>query len=72
MENDWNFDDGDFNEDLPYVELQFGIDDLYMIYQSVAFKYEKWPGGHPDEQARLAYLKDFLYRVVLEYKFKID
>tara|TARA_R100000005_G_C4861779_1_gene122800 strand:- start:96 stop:314 length:219 start_codon:yes stop_codon:yes gene_type:complete len=72
MEENWTYDDGDFNEDLPYVELQFGIDDLYMIYQSVAFKYEKWPGGHPDEQARLAYLKDFLYRVVLEYKFKID
>ena len=72
MEEDWTYDNGDFNEDLPYVELQFGIDDLYMIYQSVAFKYEKWPGGHPDEQARLAYLKDFLYRVVLEYKFKID
>ncbi len=72
MEEDWTYDNGDFNEDLPYVELQFGIDDLYMIYQSVAFKYEKWPGGHPDEQARLAYLKDFLYRVVLEYKFNID
>ena len=73
MEENWTYDDGDFNEDLPYVELQFGIDDLYMIYQSVAFKYEKWiKGGHPDEQARLAYLKDFLYRVVLEYKFKID
>jgi|TARA_B100002019_G_C21210888_1_gene569365 hypothetical protein len=72
MEENWTYDDEDFNEDLPYVELQFGIDDLYMIYQSVAFKYEKWPGGHPDEQARLAYLKDFLYRVVLEYKFKID
>ena len=72
MEENWTYDDGDFDEDLPYVELQFGIDDLYMIYQSVAFKYEKWPGGHPDEQARLAYLKDFLYRVVLEYKFKID
>ena len=72
MEENWTYDDEDFNEDLPYVELQFGIDDLYMIYQSVAFKYEKWPGGHPDEQTRLAYLKDFLYRVVLEYKFKID
>ena len=42
MEENWTYDDGDFNEDLPYVELQFGIDDLYMIYQSVAFKYEKW------------------------------
>lgn len=72
MEEEWTFDNEDFNEDLPYIELQFGIDDLYTIYQSVCYRYEKWPGGNPDEQKRLAYLKNFLYRVVLEYKFKID
>ena len=73
MNNDeWIYQDEDFDEDLPYIELQFGIDDLYQIYDSVKFKYEKWPGGHPDEQARLAYLKDFLYRIVLEYKFKMN
>ena len=70
--DDWVYQDEEFNEDLPYIELQFGIEDLYMIYDSVKYRYEKWPGGHPEEQARLAYLKDFLYRIVLEYKFKMD
>ena len=71
-DDDWVYQDEEFNEDLPYIELQFGIEDLYMIYNSVKYRYEKWPGGHPEEQARLAYLKDFLYRIVLEYKFKMD
>jgi len=72
MNDDWVYQDDDFNEDLPYVELQLGIDDLYHVYESVKFRYEKWPGGHPQEQARLAYLRDFLYRIVLEYKFQMD
>ena len=70
--DDWVYQDEEFDEDLPYIELQFGIEDLYMIYNSVKYRYEKWPGGHPEEQARLAYLRDFLYRIVLEYKFKMD
>ena len=70
--DDWVYQDEEFDEDLPYIELQFGIEDLYMIYNSVKYRYEKWPGGHPEEQARLAYLKDFMYRIVLEYKFKMD
>ena len=72
MDDDWVYQDEEFDEDLPYIELQFGIEDLYMIYNSVKYRYEKWPGGHPEEQARLAYLKDFMYRIVLEYKFKMD
>ena len=72
MNDDWVYQDDDFNEDLPYVELQLGIDDWYHVYESVKFRYEKWPGGHPQEQARLAYLRDFLYRIVLEYKFQMD
>tara|TARA_R100001198_G_C5177543_1_gene175629 strand:+ start:246 stop:464 length:219 start_codon:yes stop_codon:yes gene_type:complete len=72
MDDDWVYQDEEFDEDLPYIELQFGIEDLYMIYNSVKYRYEKWPGGHPEEQARLAYLRDFLYRIVLEYKFKMD
>jgi hypothetical protein len=68
---EWNYENEDFDEDLPFVELQFGPEDLYHLYESVKFRYEKWPGGHPDEQERLAYLKDFLYRIVLEWKFQM-
>ena len=72
MEDDWTYQDEDFNEDLPYVELQFGIDDLKLLYKSVSVHYEKWPGGDVEEQARLSYLKNFLYRIILEWKYEMD
>ena len=43
MDDDWVYQDEDFNEDLPYVELQLGIDDLYLVYDAVKYRYEKWP-----------------------------
>jgi hypothetical protein len=57
-------------EDRPYVEIDLDITDVFLLYNSVKFHYEKWPGGHPDEQVRLGYMKDFLYRIVLEDKFQ--
>jgi len=70
--DEWIYQDDDFDEELPYVELQFGIEDLHLLYKSVAVHYDKWPGGHPDEQARLDYLKNFLYRIVLEWKYNME
>ena len=69
MSEDWIYQDDDFDEDLPYIELQFGIDDLRLLYKSVSVHVDKWPGGDAEEQERLQYLKSFLYRIVLEYKF---
>ena len=69
MSEDWIYQDDDFDEDLPYVELQFGIDDLRLLYKSVSVHVDKWPGGDAEEQERLQYLKNFLYRIVLEYQF---
>ena len=69
MSEDWIYQDDDFDEDLPYIELQFGIDDLRLLYKSVSVHVDKWPGGDAEEQERLQYLKNFLYRIVLEYKF---
>ena len=52
MNNDeWVYQDEDFDEDLPYIELQFGIDDLYQIYDSVKFKYENGKTGLPQRWA---------------------
>ena len=70
--DEWTYQEEDFNEDLPFVELQFGIEDLHLLYKSVSVHYEKWPGGHPDEQARIEYLKNFLYRIILEWKYEMD
>ena len=72
MNDEWTYQDDDFNEDLPYIELQFGPEDLHLLYKSVSVHLEKWPGGDAEEQERLEYLRNFLYRVVLEYKFQID
>ena len=72
MNDEWIYQDDDFNEDLPYIELQFGPEDLQLIYKSVSVHLDKWTGGDPEEQERLQYLKNFLYRIVLEYKFQID
>ena len=72
MSEDWIYQDDDFNEDLPYIELQFGPEDLHLLYKSVSVHLDKWPGGDAEEQERLQYLKNFLYRIVLEYKFQID
>ena len=70
--NDWMYQDDDFDESLPYVELQFGVEDLRLLYKSVAVHYENWPGGDIEEQARLDYLKNFLYRIILEWKYEMD
>ena len=69
MSEEWIYQDDDFDEDLPFIELQFGIDDLRLLYKSVSVHVDKWPGGDAEEQERLQYLKNFLYRIVLEYKF---
>ena len=59
-------------EDLPYCALELDIRDVDALYRSVCFHLDKWPGGHPEEQDRLFAMKDFLYRMILEYKFKMD
>ena len=38
MDDDWVYQDEDFNEDLPYIELQFGIEDLYMMLSSIVMR----------------------------------
>lgn len=72
MSGEWTYEEDDFNEELPFVELQFGIEDLHLLYKSVSVHLDKWPGGDPEEQERLQFLKSFLYRVVLEYKYSIE
>ena len=70
--NEWMYQDDDFDESLPYVELQFGVEDLRLLYKSVAVHYEKWPGGGIEEEARLDYFKKFLYTIILEWNYEMD
>lgn len=71
-DEDWIYADEDFDEDVPYVELQFGIEDLTMIHDAVKFEYENYSGDDSDRKERLNYMRDFLYRIILEYRFNVD
>jgi len=59
------------NEDSnqPYV-LDFDIEDIHLLYRCVCKRIETWEGGNPSEQEHLFYMRDWLYRAVLDYKFK--
>jgi len=67
-EGSWEGDD----EDVPYVELELDITDVHTLYRAVCSAIDVWPGGRPLEQQRLTAMKDFLYRIVLEYKYKVQ
>ena len=53
-----------------YVNIDLDIRDVHLIYRSICFHHEKWPGGDADEQEGLVFMKDFLYRIILEHKFQ--
>ena len=62
--------DSNWQEDLPFVSIELDITDTYAVYKSICFFRKS--GGDPYEQERLVMLKDFFYRMVLEYKFQVD
>jgi hypothetical protein len=53
--------------------LDFNIEDIYLLYHSVNETIRIWPGSPArpaEEQEHLWYLRDSLYRCILDYKFK--
>jgi hypothetical protein len=49
------------------------IEDIHLLHHCVLMRIEKWEGSparHPEEQEHLWYLRDSLYRIILEYKFE--
>tara|TARA_Y100000592_G_scaffold87792_1_gene142812 strand:- start:5970 stop:6182 length:213 start_codon:yes stop_codon:yes gene_type:complete len=67
-----NYYDDNIPDDSPYVTIELAGVDIYLTYKSIAFHLEKWSGGEPEEQERLFMLKDFFYRMVLEYKYNLE
>ena len=53
-------------------DLNLSIQDVYLMYHCVCKRIETWE-GHParpaEEQEHLWYLRDWLYRIILEEKF---
>ena len=60
------------NEETDYV-LNLSIEDVHLLHHCVQKRIETWegyPSRHPTEQEHLTYLRDWLYRMILEYKFE--
>jgi hypothetical protein len=52
--------------DPDFYNIDISKDGLALVYRSVCFHLEKWPGGHPGEQEALIQMKDNLFRIILE------
>jgi len=51
------------------INLDITKDGLELIYKSVCFHLDKWPGGDSYEQVNLGHLKSNLFRILLESQF---
>ena len=69
MEED-NLYEKDFDENLPFVSMDMGIEDVRQIHESISLHLQNWVSC-PEKKGRLEGLKDFLERLMLEYTFKV-
>ena len=59
------------NEDPDYI-VNLRIDDIRLLYSCVLKRIETWEGSParpPEEQEHLWYMRDSLYRIILDYRF---
>jgi hypothetical protein len=61
----------DWQDNIPYVELELDIKDVYSIYQSICFRLNADTIDDQYENHRIETLKDFMYRIILEFKYKV-
>ena len=57
----------------PDYMVNLTIDDVYLLHHCVIEYIKDWPGAPArplEEQEHLWYLRDSLYRMILEYKFE--
>ena len=69
MDDDYLYEQN-FNEDLPFVSMDMGIEDVRQIHESISLHLQNWVSCS-DKKERLEGLKDFLERLMLEYTFKV-
>jgi len=70
MEDDYLYEK-DFDEDLPYISMDMGIEDVRQIHESISLHLQNWVSS-PEKKESLEGLKDFLERLLLEYTFRIE
>ena len=58
------------NNDYTYgMSFEMSHDDLKKFYVTMAKAYKSWPGGDPDEQQLLLFLRDESWKLLLEAQF---
>lgn len=65
-ESDW-----DDMADVPYIQMELDIRDVHQLYKSISLQSENFTGDE-NEKERIDALKDFFYRMILEYKFQVE
>ena len=70
MEYDYESDWDDM-ADVPYIQMELDIRDVQQLYKSILLQSENFTGDE-NERERIDALKDFFYRMILEYKFQVE
>ena len=66
-----NLYEKDFDENLPFISMDMGIDDVRQIHESISLHLQNWVSCS-EKKERLEALKDFFERLMLEYTFRIQ
>ena len=53
-----------------YYQIELPIEAVRLIHKSLDFHYQKWAGGHPQEQEDLLMMRDNFYKIILEHRFE--
>ena len=69
MDDDYLYEK-DFDENVPYISIDLGVEDVRQIHESVNLHLDNWVSC-PEKKERLEQMKDFLNRLLLEYAFKV-
>ena len=66
-------DSEEFEPKEPNYSVGLSIQDVYLLHHCVTETIKNWPGSPArpyQEQEHLWYLRDNLYRMILEYRFE--
>jgi hypothetical protein len=69
MDDDYLYEK-DFDENIPYISMDLGVEDVRQIHESISLHLDNWVSC-PEKKERLEEIKDFLNRLLLEYAFKV-
>ena len=69
MDDDYLYEK-DFDENVPYISMDLGVEDVRQIHESISLHLDNWVSC-PEKKERLEEMKDFLNRLLLEYTFKV-